>query len=265
MVVVLSRAAAIGHPKLAEPRSPRLGCSCLPGNPCSGVLVLPWGWCLGAGARGRWSRQSSAAGLQPGCGTADGAAPGGCLFRSAGRGSLRCRTWSCPFQEPAYVWTLLGRRAPGLWLRWENRGKIAVGTLLNIWLFASSCSEGTWNSLLSFFEDLEKRHQENLVIPDISDIVEEHASKHFNPYVSYCSNEVYQQRTLQKLLWVLPGTQPGRCPGGVPGLQGCWPAAGRADGAWLPHPGLVSCSWRMAVSFRSRLQLPDLGVSVGDG
>ncbi|KAM9270288.1 rho guanine nucleotide exchange factor 16 [Morus bassanus] len=52
----------------------------------------------------------------------------------------------------------------------------------------------------SFFEDLEKRHQENLLIPDISDIVEEHASNHFNPYISYCSNEVYQQRTLQKLL-----------------------------------------------------------------
>ncbi|XP_042650701.1 rho guanine nucleotide exchange factor 16 isoform X1 [Tyto alba] len=55
-----------------------------------------------------------------------------------------------------------------------------------------------------FFEDLEKRHQENLLIPDISDIVEEHASNHFNPYVSYCSNEVYQQRTLQKLLTTNP-------------------------------------------------------------
>ncbi|NXX97476.1 ARHGG factor, partial [Centropus bengalensis] len=52
----------------------------------------------------------------------------------------------------------------------------------------------------SFFEDLEKRHQESLLIPDISDIVEEHASNHFGPYISYCSNEVYQQRTLQKLL-----------------------------------------------------------------
>ncbi|XP_054503880.2 rho guanine nucleotide exchange factor 16 [Agelaius phoeniceus] len=56
----------------------------------------------------------------------------------------------------------------------------------------------------SFFEDLEKRHQEHLVIPDISDIVEEHASKHFNPYISYCSNEVYQQRTLDKLLTTNP-------------------------------------------------------------
>ncbi|XP_063273259.1 rho guanine nucleotide exchange factor 16 [Prinia subflava] len=56
----------------------------------------------------------------------------------------------------------------------------------------------------SFFEDLEKRHQEHLLIPDISDIVEEHASKHFNPYISYCSNEVYQQRTLDKLLTTNP-------------------------------------------------------------
>ncbi|XP_025941436.1 rho guanine nucleotide exchange factor 16 [Apteryx rowi] len=56
----------------------------------------------------------------------------------------------------------------------------------------------------SFFKDLEKRHQENLLMPDISDIVEEHASNHFNPYVSYCSNEVYQQRTLQKLLATNP-------------------------------------------------------------
>ncbi|XP_069730583.1 rho guanine nucleotide exchange factor 16 [Phaenicophaeus curvirostris] len=55
-----------------------------------------------------------------------------------------------------------------------------------------------------FFEDLEKRHQENVLIPDISDIVEEHASHHFSPYVSYCSNEVYQQRTLQKLLTTNP-------------------------------------------------------------
>ncbi|NWI26229.1 ARHGG factor, partial [Sula dactylatra] len=53
---------------------------------------------------------------------------------------------------------------------------------------------------VGFFEDLEKRHQENLLIPDISDIVEEHASNHFSPYISYCSNEVYQQRTLEKLL-----------------------------------------------------------------
>ncbi|KAJ7306458.1 hypothetical protein JRQ81_009812 [Phrynocephalus forsythii] len=57
-----------------------------------------------------------------------------------------------------------------------------------------------WAVSKSFFEDLEKRHQENVLIPDISDIVETHATHRFNPYVIYCSNEVYQQRTLQKLL-----------------------------------------------------------------
>ncbi|XP_036601674.1 rho guanine nucleotide exchange factor 16 [Trichosurus vulpecula] len=51
-----------------------------------------------------------------------------------------------------------------------------------------------------FFEDLEKRHKEQVCVSDISDILEEHALKHFHPYVVYCSNEVYQQRTLQKLM-----------------------------------------------------------------
>uniref|UniRef100_A0A3Q4M7T0 Rho guanine nucleotide exchange factor (GEF) 16 n=1 Tax=Neolamprologus brichardi TaxID=32507 RepID=A0A3Q4M7T0_NEOBR len=49
-----------------------------------------------------------------------------------------------------------------------------------------------------FFEDLEQRHSDNPVI-DISDIVQTHAAKHFEPYISYCSNETFQQRTLQKL------------------------------------------------------------------
>ncbi|XP_067851024.1 rho guanine nucleotide exchange factor 26-like [Heptranchias perlo] len=51
-----------------------------------------------------------------------------------------------------------------------------------------------------FFKELEARRQQNFVIPDISDIVEKHATSTFDPYVTYCSNEVYQQRTLQKLL-----------------------------------------------------------------
>ncbi|XP_069466327.1 rho guanine nucleotide exchange factor 16 isoform X2 [Ambystoma mexicanum] len=53
-----------------------------------------------------------------------------------------------------------------------------------------------------FFNDLEQRHKdnENAIIHDISDIVEDHALNHFNPYIVYCSNEVYQQRTLQRLL-----------------------------------------------------------------
>ncbi|XP_078266638.1 rho guanine nucleotide exchange factor 26-like isoform X1 [Rhinoraja longicauda] len=51
-----------------------------------------------------------------------------------------------------------------------------------------------------FFKELEARHQQDAVIEDISDIVEKHAASTFEPYVTYCSNEVYQQRTLQKLL-----------------------------------------------------------------
>ncbi|OBS76626.1 hypothetical protein A6R68_16908 [Neotoma lepida] len=50
-----------------------------------------------------------------------------------------------------------------------------------------------------FFEALEQRHKAQVCVEDISDILEDHAEKHFHPYVAYCSNEVYQQRTLQKL------------------------------------------------------------------
>lgn len=53
--------------------------------------------------------------------------------------------------------------------------------------------------LCSFFEALEQRHREQVCVEDISDILEEHAEHHFHPYVSYCANEVYQQRALQKL------------------------------------------------------------------
>ncbi|XP_012732682.2 rho guanine nucleotide exchange factor 16 [Fundulus heteroclitus] len=51
-----------------------------------------------------------------------------------------------------------------------------------------------------FFKDLENRHNDQLLIRDISDIVQNHAAHHFEPYIVYCSNETFQQRTLQKLL-----------------------------------------------------------------
>lgn len=50
-----------------------------------------------------------------------------------------------------------------------------------------------------FFESLEQRHKAQVCVEDISDILEDHAENHFHPYIAYCSNEVYQQRTLQKL------------------------------------------------------------------
>ncbi|XP_044107574.1 rho guanine nucleotide exchange factor 26 isoform X1 [Neovison vison] len=55
-----------------------------------------------------------------------------------------------------------------------------------------------------FFTELEARHQSNIFIDDISDIVEKHTASTFDPYVKYCTNEVYQQRTLQKLLATNP-------------------------------------------------------------
>lgn len=50
-----------------------------------------------------------------------------------------------------------------------------------------------------FFEDLEQRHKAQVWVEDISDILEEHAERHFHPYVAYCSNEGFQQRALQRL------------------------------------------------------------------
>uniref|UniRef100_A0A3B4UP53 Rho guanine nucleotide exchange factor 26 n=1 Tax=Seriola dumerili TaxID=41447 RepID=A0A3B4UP53_SERDU len=58
-----------------------------------------------------------------------------------------------------------------------------------------------------FFKELEEKHQQNIVIDDISDIVCRHAQSNFDPYVTYCSNEVYQQRTLQRLLLLFLNTQ----------------------------------------------------------
>ncbi|XP_066115156.1 rho guanine nucleotide exchange factor 26 isoform X2 [Saccopteryx bilineata] len=55
-----------------------------------------------------------------------------------------------------------------------------------------------------FFTELEARHQNNIFIDDISDIVEKHTASTFDPYVKYCTNEVYQQRTLQKLIATNP-------------------------------------------------------------
>lgn len=60
-------------------------------------------------------------------------------------------------------------------------------------------SHSCW--ICRFFQDLEQRHNEQLMIRDISDIVQNYAAHNFEPYIVYCSNETFQQRTLQKLLW----------------------------------------------------------------
>uniref|UniRef100_A0A8C4NAE7 Rho guanine nucleotide exchange factor 26 n=1 Tax=Eptatretus burgeri TaxID=7764 RepID=A0A8C4NAE7_EPTBU len=50
-----------------------------------------------------------------------------------------------------------------------------------------------------FFKELEERHKLNVIMESVSDIMEKHAREHFEPYVKYCANEVYQQRMLLSL------------------------------------------------------------------
>lgn len=47
--------------------------------------------------------------------------------------------------------------------------------------------------------DLENRLEDNLVLDDICDILAVHFDKHFEVYIKYCSNQVYQDRTLRRL------------------------------------------------------------------
>uniref|UniRef100_A0A915ARH7 DH domain-containing protein n=3 Tax=Parascaris univalens TaxID=6257 RepID=A0A915ARH7_PARUN len=47
--------------------------------------------------------------------------------------------------------------------------------------------------------DLESRLEESLVLTDVCDILCEHFETNFDAYVKYCSNQVYQDRTLKRL------------------------------------------------------------------
>lgn len=51
--------------------------------------------------------------------------------------------------------------------------------------------------------DLEKRWQENVLIREICDILLQHASKHFEVYIKYCTNQLYQERMLRELKFVI--------------------------------------------------------------
>jgi hypothetical protein len=46
---------------------------------------------------------------------------------------------------------------------------------------------------------LESRLKENLVLSDVCDILCDFFEKQFDPYVKYCSNQVYQERQLSIL------------------------------------------------------------------
>ncbi|KAL9970188.1 hypothetical protein ACROYT_G022522 [Oculina patagonica] len=51
----------------------------------------------------------------------------------------------------------------------------------------------------SFLQALRARQKDALVISSISDIILEYASKFFDVYVKYCSNQIYQDRALKNL------------------------------------------------------------------
>ncbi|KAK3715470.1 hypothetical protein QZH41_018489, partial [Actinostola sp. cb2023] len=50
-----------------------------------------------------------------------------------------------------------------------------------------------------FLDTLRQRSSVSLVVSSISDIIEEFATKHFEVYVKYCSNQIYQDRVLKEL------------------------------------------------------------------
>ena len=47
--------------------------------------------------------------------------------------------------------------------------------------------------------DFEKRWQESVFIREICDILLEHATKYFEVYIRYCTNQLHQERTLREL------------------------------------------------------------------
>ena len=51
-----------------------------------------------------------------------------------------------------------------------------------------------------FLLELERRMEENIVISDVCDIVYRYAANHFSVYITYVSNQTYQERTYKQLL-----------------------------------------------------------------
>ncbi|KAG8515584.1 Ephexin-1 [Galemys pyrenaicus] len=51
-----------------------------------------------------------------------------------------------------------------------------------------------------FLLELERRMEENIVISDVCDIVHRYAAEHFSVYITYVSNQTYQERAYKQLL-----------------------------------------------------------------
>ena len=81
------------------------------------------------------------------------------------------------------------------------------------WDLILSCWLAQWRRVLSlsaqppstqaphrFLLELERRMEENIVISDVCDIVYRYAANHFSVYITYVSNQTYQERTYKQLL-----------------------------------------------------------------
>lgn len=51
-----------------------------------------------------------------------------------------------------------------------------------------------------FLMDLEHRIEEDIVISDVCDIVYHHAVEHFQVFISYVINQVYQEKNYRRIL-----------------------------------------------------------------
>ena len=52
-----------------------------------------------------------------------------------------------------------------------------------------------------FLKDLDERIFEDLVFPDICDIIHYHAQHKFPAYIDYVRNQIYQEKTFTALMW----------------------------------------------------------------
>ena len=48
--------------------------------------------------------------------------------------------------------------------------------------------------------DLEHRIEKSILIPDVCDIVYHHAVEHFNVFIKYVINQVYQEKNYRRIL-----------------------------------------------------------------
>lgn len=53
-----------------------------------------------------------------------------------------------------------------------------------------------------FLMDLENRIEQSIQISEVCDIVHDHAVAHFQVFITYVINQVYQEKNYRRILWV---------------------------------------------------------------